>query len=390
MKTIKVGPLAGIDNASERDDALQVGGEAPALFLRDALNVLIDNGRASMRPGRERVTATPYEDIWQSPLHGDVFGRLGGDWVRIEKDWSHRVLMPCGEGRVGHLVLNGRVVAGTRRGLLEYNGIEARALALPTPPPPLLSRMDGSLVPGHYEVAIAWVRDGMVSPLSSSAGLDADSGISIAISPPPDDVDRVRVFVTKPDGGELLRLSEHRADVGLVPVPLLGRLGEPARFRHCVPMPAGDHLGLWQGRLVVASGRQVSFSQALAYHVHDPRHDFVTLPERVTFLAPVESGIWVGQVTHAVFLGGTQPQEMRVTSRHTAAPIPGSAAPLPMRDGHSVSEGAPSVGWLSERGYVLASAEGGIIEPQAARLRGIHGSWGSTVVENGRLTTATV
>ena len=39
MKPVSIYPLAGIDNASGRDDALQVRGKAPHNFLRDAVNV---------------------------------------------------------------------------------------------------------------------------------------------------------------------------------------------------------------------------------------------------------------------------------------------------------------------------------------------------------------
>ena len=65
-KQFKIYPLAGIDNASKRDDALQVRGDAPATYVRDAVNVDIDEGRASMRPGRRQVCSTPYTDLWRS------------------------------------------------------------------------------------------------------------------------------------------------------------------------------------------------------------------------------------------------------------------------------------------------------------------------------------
>ena len=97
-KQFKIYPLAGIDNASTRDDALQVRGDAPATYVREAVNVDIDEGRASMRPGRRQVCNTPYTDLWRSSLHGDLFGRLGGSWVRINpQDWGFELLADVGE-----------------------------------------------------------------------------------------------------------------------------------------------------------------------------------------------------------------------------------------------------------------------------------------------------
>ena len=83
MKSTPIGPLAGIDNFSARDDALQVGGNEPRVYLREANNVTITNGRASMRPGLRPVTSTPYADLWQSPLHGDTFARLGAQRIQF-------------------------------------------------------------------------------------------------------------------------------------------------------------------------------------------------------------------------------------------------------------------------------------------------------------------
>ena len=72
-KKLPLAPLAGIDNASPRDDALVTGGDERRVFLRDARNVTIAQGRASMRPGVRQVSAAPLRGLWQSPLHGDVF-----------------------------------------------------------------------------------------------------------------------------------------------------------------------------------------------------------------------------------------------------------------------------------------------------------------------------
>ena len=85
-KSFSMMPLAGMDNAAERDDALAVGGDARRIYLRDAVNMDISStGKAQMRPCRSKVTSQLLRDVWQSPLHGDVFGRLGSDWVLVDR-----------------------------------------------------------------------------------------------------------------------------------------------------------------------------------------------------------------------------------------------------------------------------------------------------------------
>ena len=154
-------------------------------------------------------------------------------------------------------------------------------------------------------------------------------------------------------------------------------------------MPTGQHLGQWRGRLVVAQGRTLRFSEAMAYHVHDPRHGFVQMPQRITFVAPVDGGLWVGQVDHVVFLRGTAPQELVFERKTSRAPVPGSTVALTSDEAGEASGGArAAVAWLSSIGFAMGTPDGGIIEPQAQRLRAISATAGSTVVQHHRLTTA--
>ena len=110
------------------------------MYLRDAVNVVIDNARASMRKGLRLVTPVPYTDLWQSTLHGDAFARLGDKWVKVNtSDWSHEVLATVGDGPLSHLVLNGKVLVAAPGGLFEFDGRAAKRLVLDVPPGPMLS-----------------------------------------------------------------------------------------------------------------------------------------------------------------------------------------------------------------------------------------------------------
>ena len=332
MKSIPIAPLAGIDNASGRDDALQVGGNAPKVYLRDAVNVVIDNARASMRAGLRKATSTPYADLWQSPLHGDTFARLGSQWVKVNMaDWTHEVLAEVGEGALSHLVLNGTVLVAGPAGIFQYNGSAAKPFTIDAPPGPIVTASTGSLEAGDYGVAVAWLRGALESPLSpmtthkSAAAGGLQVLLPMALDPT---ITGVRMYLTRHNGGELLRGEDYPVVTTVVNLPTLPKLGAPTQFRHMDPMPTGQYLGLWQGRLVVAQGRTLRFSEAMAYHVHDPRHGFVQMPQRITFVAPVDGGLWVGQVDHVVFLRGTAPQELVFERKTSRAPVPGSTVAL--------------------------------------------------------------
>lgn len=393
MKPITIGPLAGIDNASERDDALQVGGQESRIYLRDAVNVVIDNGRARMRSGLQQKTATRYADLWQSPLHGDTFARLGDVWVKVNTaDWSHEVLAAVGDGPLSHLVLNGKVLVAAPGGLFEYDGRAAKRLVLDVPPGPMLAVSAGAMVGGQYGLAVAWLRGQTEGPLSpmTTITVPQDGQIDVILPTAFDPtITGVRLYGTRPDGGELLRLGDYPSTGTAVSLPTLPTLGAPAPFQHMEPMPSGRYLGQWRGRLVVAVGSVLHFSQAMAYHVHDTRHDFVQMPQRITFVAPVDGGLWVGQVDHVAFLRGSAPGELELERKTSRAPVPGSLVELHSDEaGEAAGGGRASVAWLSSVGFAVGTPDGGIIEPQSKRMRRISAAAGSTVVQHGRLITS--
>ena len=93
MAALKLFPLAGMNNVVA-DDGLQRGGDAPKLFVREAINVDIsDTGRIALRKGASQVSPLSFKNIWQSPLHHDVFATLDTEFVKLDaQTWQPEVL----------------------------------------------------------------------------------------------------------------------------------------------------------------------------------------------------------------------------------------------------------------------------------------------------------
>jgi hypothetical protein len=394
MKPFPMMPLAGIDNASPEDDRLQVGGVERRNYLRDAINVDISaTGRARLRKGLRKVSGQPLACLWQSPLHGDVFAVLGDQWVNVDvSSWTSTPLATIGRGNASHLVLNNLVLVAGADGIFQFDGQGARRFTLDTPPAPLVEAGAGSLVGGAYGVSLGWLRGAMESPLSPMTQCKVGAGGALQVTLPlclDPAVTGVRLYLTRPDGGELLRGEDYPIGMPTVDIALLPQLGAAPQFQHMEPMPTGQHFGLWRGRLVSARANVLRFSEALAYHVHDPRHGFVQMPQRITFLHPVDGGLWVGQVDHVAFLAGAAPDELQMIRKTGKAPVPGSAVAVDAETaGEASGGGAAVVAWLAENGFVLGTADGGVIEKQAKRLRGIVGSRATSIVFANRLMTA--
>lgn len=404
MSALKLFPLAGMNNVVA-DDGLQQGGDSPKLYLRDAVNLdITDTGRLKLRQGSKQVSPLSFKNIWQSPLHHDVFATLDTEFVKLDaQTWQPEVL-----GKIGHIqfcyeVVNNLVYIASELGLWAYDGKAIHPLTIDTPAMPMLTMQNsgGSLKSGTYSVAISWLRDQQESALSqvasdqielaSSGNLDDQAFASILINLPycfDSSITHVRVYVTDRNGGELLHHSDHPISSSSITISSLD-LGMAVRFKGLSPMPTGRYMKYWQGRLLTADKNILRFSEPMAYHLHDEKFGFVVMPQRITFILPVDGGIWVGQVTHVVFLTGTKPTEMTFQSKTSHAPVPDSAIEIDNNDiGSDISQGGnTTVLWLAENGYILGTSSGQIIELQAGVLKGITAKSGRSVRLGRRVTT---
>ena len=393
MKDTSMMPLVGMDTQTE-DSLMRRGGDEPRHFLRDAVNIdLSPGGKASLRKGLRKISDSVLFDLWHSRLHGDTFARDSeGFWVRLDSQWQANRLIHAGDGPLSCAVVNNRVIAAGANGVFEFTGSEARRLTLPEPPSPALMAMDdGSLIAGRYGVAVSFMRGDMEGPLSAMSSITLADKQGISVSLPMvigEQVTGVRMYMTRADGGELLRVDTYNADTYTVDIPAMPTLGAPAPFRFMAPMPTGKFLRLWRGRLLTTKANVIQFSQPMAYHVHDPRYDFIAMPQRVTFVEPVDGGLWVGQSDHVVFLEGNSPEQLAPRPKAGQRPIPASSMLLDGEQAEAYDQGGQAVAlWLADNGYAVGTAGGSLIENTAGRLAGISGESGHTVAIADRVLT---
>lgn len=408
---MKLLPIAGINNVSP-DDALQRGGDALKLFVREALNVDIsETGRISLRKGDATVSELKFKNIWQSSLHGDVFATLDHNLVLVNPiDWSYKIL---GENIVtknaSYQVINNLVYICTDIDLFVFDGVALTALNVPAPyfsKEPVLSS-GGQLPHGNYVIALSLLKNGRESGLSESRVIKIDNDLTqknpdFAINSlkkiqinilelNPLNVDAVRVYITYTNGSVLRHYDDFNLN-GLessIDILSVDKLGFEAQFENYSPMPIGKYFDYWNGRLVTADKNIISFSEPLAYHLHDEKYGFVMLPQRITFIVPVDGGIWIGQVDHVVFLSGSQPDQMAFIRKTAHAPIHSSAIIVDTDTvGGDISQGGGKTAlWLSENGYVLGTSTGQVIELHAGTLKGITAKSGRSVRLGRRIVT---
>lgn len=385
----RITPLRGLDNVSD-DESMSSFGREPFVKLRDAVNVNISSsGRVELRETGIIATEIPYKNLWVSPLHGDTFGTLNGELVKINPVyWSHESLGIKLEGSVNYLVVNNFIIISNALALYKYDGASVIKLTIETPPEPMARLSTGSLLDGTYTVAIAWSKDGRESGLSTSISLNGEGGIELILPYNySEDADQIVIYMTERNGSELLKVGAVAVNTATFTISSDKDLTRAAQFQHLSPMRTGKFLKLWRGRLLTADKNMLYFSQALNFHLCDERYDYIALPQRVTFVEPVESGIWVGQSNSVVFLSGSDVRDLRLVQTGAKSPVPGTALRVNSDLLGELSAGLESVLWLAENGYCIGTPSGNLVEAHANTLKGITAKGGQSVRFDDRIVT---
>lgn len=389
----RITPFKGIDNISHDDEMETRTKEGGFIRLRDAVNIDVSSsGRASIRRTGKAISDIAYKSLWQSSLHGDVFGVLGLHLVKINPtDWSHEVLGLLKSDQVSYEIINNMIYICDGYALYTFNGAVLENLTLDTPSSVMChKREDGALKQGQYNIAITWQANGKESGLSPLCDIQVNEHSMIEVILPfcfDSSVDTVNVYCTSRDGTDLRKFKSFPIIERVINISNIENLGRSIQFKDLSPMQPGKFLGYWQGRLLTADRNVVRFSQALNFHLFDERYDYIAMPQRITFMNPVDGGIWIGQVDHVVFLSGEQPQNLNFMKKTAQAPIPNSALYMSSEDLGEVAQGGRAVVWLSQHGYVIGSPIGTLIEPQAKRLKGITAKYGQSVRFDQRVIT---
>lgn len=174
---------------------------------------------------------------------------------------------------------------------------------------------------------------------------------------------------------------------GVASVLDIGYYGiEEADEYQLITLPGGSDIHYWQGRLVLSRGSSLIWSEALRYGVYSAIRNFLRFPEKIHWVAPLPTGIYVGTRSHVYFLSGSDPAKFtqRVVGGKSA---PGVSAIYNPR--HIDAEGEYVALWFTSDGIAMGQQSGSVDYPQAERLKDLPLYPGKMVVENDRVTIFT-
>lgn len=372
--TVSLGPwIKGIQNVLDPV-------RTPEGCLSEAENVLIGpDGVVTPRAGFDLVT-TGGHSLFR---HQDrVYGVYNGAIVEF-LEATARPLYAGITGKVNWGLLNDEPVFTNNSVLGRVTPTGVKLIGVEEP--------GGFAVPAHtpsgYMAAVSFVSiDGEEGPLSQAVSAGESIYMPTPIEPT---VAKIRVYQTNKDSDVLYEVGE--VPVGTASFELItdrSVFGRVAETQFKSRMVGGSYVRYWRGRLLVARGRKLYFSDPLRYGLYDQSGGWVAFPARIDFVEPVEGGVYVALKDMGVhFLAGESPSkwELRVADivpaqANTSLLVPTAQMKLDMQN---IPDWVAV--WLTSKGFALGLPSGLVVYPQADLLSGLPLGTGSLHFEGDRL-----
>ena len=343
--------------------------------LVTALNVdVLDDLGVSRRKGFSSALTTAIDrSLWAS---GDVCLGVGSNTLKlINPDYSVKTLLTglTAERPLSYTAVGDRVFwsNGAQKGVVQ-NGAN-RSWGIDVPDQPVATAGSGELLAGLYQYAVTYLRaDGQESgaSLAGTITLDGQGGIlltSIAVSTDPS-VAYKAISITSVGGETLYQagvITNATASFA-IREPRMG--ASPLLTQFLQPPPAGDHVAYQNGYLLVANGARLYPSEPYAPELFDYRKAAPFLG-RITMVAPVKGGVWVGLDGQIVWLTGDTPEVWDFKEKVDYGVIPHTlwyADAGTVGDGQGIGETAAF--FASKRGLCVGMPGGRLVNLTESRF----------------------
>lgn len=291
-------------NNRDRESALPEGA------LRAAVNLDVTrDGGLLVRQGVRAVVAGSFHSFYGSPYRTYALAVQDGSLVRFDGTTvtSLRAVHPT--ARMSYAALNGDVFFSNGHEQGRVTSVGTLSLwGLPTPPAPVCVAVSttGGLRVGTVRVTQVAVVDGLESGAPEPVAVAVAEGGGVQVTVPTGAT--FRVYATDVDG-EMFRQAATVASGGTTLIGA-GFAGKPLESLFAVkPLP-----GLWitafKGRLWVASGSVVWFTDTFSPHWLFPQAGYYAFEDTVTGIVAAEDGLYIGTAARVWYLQGSKPAEM--------------------------------------------------------------------------------
>lgn len=347
-----------------------------------------DQRRFRRRPGYQKVYSGNVHSVFSDGVY--ILFREGTELKMLNSDYSATTLQSDinGNRTMRYLAMHNRIYYsdGVATGIFEAGTV--RTWGLEVPSPPLLTETVGDLPAGRYQVALTYVRnDGQESGSMGASHVDVtDGGIIVSNIPVSADptVQWVNVYMSTTNGEVLYRAMTVANGTTSVTYRDDGKeASSPLATGHMAAPPAGQLLAWHNGRIWIAQDNIIWYTNEYAPELIDLDRNFIPLQSRVTLLAPVEGGLFIGTPQETVFiLGDPTGPDTRYIRKEEHGPIEGTQVAI---DGQSTGlEGLTGDAWLwtSSAGVCVGGREGQFANLTGSSVKFFDATKGTGVIQS--------
>lgn len=247
----------------------------------------------------------------------------------------------------------GRVVNGTYQ-----------SWGLNTPASPVATAVSnqGGLPAGEYQATWAALVNGLESGAPEPDRVTVAEGGGVQVTVPTGAT--FALYLSTADGGEESLRKVTEATSGSTVILGQGNRGKRCESLYAIKPLPGQYIVEHKGRLWVASGSIVWFTDSLSPHWLFPQKGHFLFPETVDLLVAAEDGVYVAHGNRTYYIQGNNPYEatMRPVSNYGAIPGTGqSAIPYDVLLGEG-SIPTRSACWMDTEGAFCIGRPGGIVQ----------------------------
>ena len=341
----------------------------PAGTLRNAVNADLDQaGRARRRSGYTRVFHGISVRAGYSCSAGEFFVH-GTKLMRLNSDNTATELY---DGIVGEYVayehFNGVVYLsdGVITKKIQPNGVVD--WGKPPPPPPTVYAINGTLPAGSYVIAVTEVdNDGIEHGASEHVSIELNVASGVRVNGLPAGK-AMRVYVSSTNGTTLFMAAQ--TTTGTCDITSAAHVsGRPITTQFMSAPPPGRIIKEYNGRLYVAAGNVVWYTEPYAPELVSLATGFLQFTADVTVMEPGESGMWIVS-DKTEFYAGPSPLEFKPRTVLDYGAVYGTSQAIPQTN---------DVLWYSTKGVVMGTKDGQAENLQEKNVAPGTGSSGAAV-----------
>lgn len=360
MNPTPIGPFLGENN---RLPDYKLGAGDAGAFVRSAVNVdLTDVGTFQRRSGASlAIPGVDCHSLW-SGLASSFY--VDADVLhRIELDGEPTTVIAAGLPVARRMAFTDTPVQVCCTNGLDIFRIAGNALVQlgiepPHMQPSLAVSTGGGMYAGTYQVAVSFLApDGEESGASFPVVATVPENGILTIS---DIEQRVGfetcVYISTANGTDLYRYARTGLTELVVPVPFLGD-GVLCRTLYRTRMPPGQIITCLNGRLFVAAGNALYYSEPYALGLHNPAQGYIPFAENITMVEPCQNGLYVSADQTYWIDGSVLTADLNPVLPYRA--VFGTSGPVPNKN---------ECFWYSERGVVVGDQDGKVKNLQEATV----------------------